>query len=242
MQDVIYIKNFSFKYTNKLVLKDINLSVCEGKCLGIVGKNGSGKTALINCIIGELKGDGEVKVFNMKPNIYSSKFKYNIGVVLDDDILIDYLTLNEYLNYIGKLFGISNTEIEQRINYWLDFFELNESRDRILKFFSHGMRKKTQIIASLIHNPKLLIIDEPTNGLDIEMIYVLKEALIKLKKSGLTIIVSTHILSFIEDICDDVIIIHEGLIKKNIKLNSKEKNYNLEKVLINEIINVGDLQ
>ncbi len=241
MKSIIQIKNFDFKYTDQYVLKNINLQVTQGTCMGIIGSNGSGKTTLINCILGELYGTGEINVLNMKPNIYSPSFKMNLGVVLDDDILIDYLTLNEYLQYIGKLFHISEVDIKKRIDYWLYFFKLEEHKDRILKFFSHGMRKKTQIIAALIHNPKLLIIDEPTNGLDIEMMYILKKIIVDLKKSGLTILIATHILSFIEEVCDEAIIIHNGVIKRKIQLQLLDPKCSIENIFIDEIVNGGEI-
>jgi len=239
MDSIIKIDNLKFKYTNKYVLKNINISLSRGTCTGLLGSNGSGKTTLINCILGQFEYEGNITINNLKPNIYSNNFKKNIGIVLDDDILIDYLTLDEYLLYIGRLEKIDNSILEERINYWLKSLKLEDHRHRILKFFSHGMRKKTQLIAALIKKPQILIIDEPTNGLDVEMIYLLKNIIKDLKKSGLTIIVSTHIISFIEEVCDEVVIINDGVIKKNLSLPLKCKMH-LEDVFINGILGYGD--
>lgn len=239
MNSIVNINSFKFKYSNKYILNNINIKVSKGKCLGLLGRNGSGKTTLINCILGELKGEGDIEVLGEKPNIYSRKFKQYLGVVLDNDILIDYLTLNEYLLYVGRLFEISEDELDCRIEYWIKTFELQNHANRILKYFSHGMRKKVQIISALIHEPKLLIIDEPTNGLDIEMIYILKNVIKRLKDTGLTIFVSTHIISFVEDVCDEVIIINNGTIREKIQLPLNNKR--LEDVFIKEIKDCGDV-
>ena len=137
------------------------------------------------------------------------------------------------------MFEISEDELDCRIEYWIKTFELQNHANRILKYFSHGMRKKVQIISALIHEPKLLIIDEPTNGLDIEMIYILKNVIKRLKDTGLTIFVSTHIISFVEDVCDEVIIINNGTIREKIQLPLNNKR--LEDVFIKEIKDCGDV-
>ena len=231
----IFIKNFNFKYTNKYVLNNINIQIKKGNCVGLLGSNGSGKTTLINCILGELKGEGNIEVLGKKPDIYSNKFKENIGVVLDNDILLDYLTLNEL--YIGRIYNIKENDLKEKIDYWIKFFKMDDDRNRVLKFFSHGMRKKTQIISSLINNPKLIIIDEPTNGLDVEMIYLLKNIIKDLKNKEITILISTHIISFLEDVCDEVLIIDRGILKR--KVNLMDLNENLEEIFIKEVIKDG---
>ena len=114
---------------------------------------------------------------------------------------------------------------------------MDDDRNRVLKFFSHGMRKKTQIISSLINNPKLIIIDEPTNGLDVEMIYLLKNIIKDLKNKEITILISTHIISFLEDVCDEVLIIDRGILKR--KVNLMDLNENLEEIFIKEVIKDG---
>ncbi|MBU3194917.1 ABC transporter ATP-binding protein [Clostridium algidicarnis] len=239
MKGIISLNNFSFRYSDKYILKNINIEIEEGQCVGILGKNGSGKTTLINCIIGELRGEGNISVLNTIPNIHSIEFKSNIGIVLDNDILIDYLTLNEYLNFIGQLFKLEKVQIEKSIKYWLKYFDLEEQRYRIIKFFSHGMRKKVQIIAALMHNPKIIIVDEPTNGLDIEMIYLFKNVILDLKKKGITIVISTHILSFVEDVCDEVIIINDGVINNIFSISSINEQ-KLENIFIEQINRDGD--
>ena len=233
MNTIIKINEFSFAYTVHDVLREISLEIKEKKCLGLLGSNGSGKTTLIKCIIGELKGRGQLRVFDNNPDINCESFKRNIGIVLDNDLLIDYLTLEEYLWFVGKTYKIKSNLLQSKIGYWVDYFRLKEDRKRLLKYFSHGMRKKTQIIASIIHEPKILIVDEPTNGLDIEMVYYLKQLILELKKSEMAILISTHNLAFVEEVCDSVAIINNGKIIT--KLDLKE-NTNLEKIFIKKVI------
>lgn len=235
MKKDISIKNFSFAYTNDYVLKDITIDVFKGECVGLIGSNGSGKTTLINCILGELNGSGYVSVLEMTPCIYSISFKKKIGIIPDNDLLADYLTLYEYLYFVCRLYDIPDNEIENSINHWITFFKLQDYKNRLLKYFSHGMRKKVQIMSAIIHKPQLLIIDEPTNGLDIEMIIQLKKVILCLKQEGITILISTHILDFVENTCDKVAIINNGSIQKFFSLKELEENQTLESFFIQTI-------
>ena len=148
MKTIIDVKEFTFKYPNKeqIILDKINLEVNEGECCVLLGSNGSGKTTLIKCILGELNGNGEMTVAGFLPNIYNNMFKQKIGVVLDNDILPDYLTLKEYLFFVGKCYKIENKLLNDKINTIISQFGLKGNEDNLLRYFSHGMRKKAQII------------------------------------------------------------------------------------------------
>lgn len=235
MSNIIEVKNFSFKYSTNYILKKVNFSINEGECLGLLGCNGSGKTTLINCILGEYSGEGDIKICNSVPDIENPELKKNIGVVLDNDILLNYLTLDEYLSFVGKTYNVVESQLLERKEYWIKYFKLENDKNRIINFFSHGMRKKTQIIAAVLNNPKILIIDEPTNGLDIEMIYYLKKMLIDLKRLKITILISSHDLSFIEEVCDNVIIISEGKIGGKIQVGNEYNSKKLEEIYLKEI-------
>jgi ABC-2 type transport system ATP-binding protein len=234
MNLAIQLKNFSFKYTNVDILKNLNLNIGKGECVGLLGSNGSGKTTLIKCLIGMLKGRGRIKVFDYTPNIYSIDFKKNIGIVLDHDLLLDYLTLEEYLHFVGNTYDIKGKILEEKIDHWVKFFDLEHSKNKIIKYFSHGMRKKTQIIAGILHEPELFIIDEPTNALDVEMIYQLKILIKKLHQKGTTILTSTHHLPFVEEVCERVIIINNGNFLEDFLLSSLKES-NLEEIFIKSI-------
>lgn len=233
---IIHINDYYFKYTSVFVINGLTLNIKEGECLGLLGSNGSGKTTLINCILGELDGKGDINVLGYRPNISNVEFKKNLGVVLDNDLLIDYLTLKEFLWFVGKSYDIKDDILSKRIDYWLRYFHLENHKERILKYFSHGMRKKTQIIAAILHNPRILIVDEPTNGLDVEMIFNFKELITELKKTGITILISTHHLDFVEDVCDSVAIIENGKIYRNLNMQDISKDSNLESVFLDGIL------
>lgn len=235
MNAVIKLDNFSFKYTNVDILRTLTLNLNKGECVGLLGSNGSGKTTLIKCLIGILKGRGDIKVLDYKPDINSIDFKRNIGVILDHDLLIDYLTLEEYLHFVGTTYNIESKKLKEVIQHWVKFFDLEDSNKKVLKYFSHGMRKKTQIIAAILHQPELIIVDEPTNGLDIEMIYYLKQLMKELKKTGTTILISTHHLSFIEEVCERVVVISKGTILDDFFLESLSHNQTLESNFISLI-------
>lgn len=235
MKNYIKIENLNFKYTEKYILENINISINKGECIGLLGSNGSGKTTLINCILGELNTEGKITLLGKNPDSNDIELKQNLGIVLDNDILLDFLTLNEYLFFIGQSYKIEIKDLKENIDKWIKYFELEDHKNRLLKFFSHGMRKKTQIIAALLNNPKILIVDEPTNGLDIEMIYNLKNLINNLKNKEMTIIISTHNLDFVESVCDSVAIISKGNIKE--KLYIKEIGESLEETFIKEIRN-----
>lgn len=239
--NIIQINNFHYKYTSTFVINGLFLNIKEGECLGLLGSNGSGKTTLINCILGELKGKGSIYVLNYEPNLDNIEFKKNLGVVLDNDILLDYLTLEEFLFFVGKSYGIKKDILIKRIDTWLRYFQLEDHKKRIIKYFSHGMRKKTQIIAALLHEPKILIVDEPTNGLDIEMIYSFKKLIMELKKEGMTILISTHHLDFVEEVCDSVAIIGQGKIHKHLDVKDITGHDNLESVFLREVVQGNNL-
>ena len=225
MTIAVKVENYSFAYKKIKVLKNISFQVPKGSCFGILGANGSGKTTLINSIIGMFPINNEIQIFNQTPNIKDTNFKKKIGIILDNDILIDYLSLEEYLFYIGKIYDLDDTTLQNRINKWLNYFHLENDKYRLLKFFSYGMRRKVQIISGLLHNPDIIIIDEPTNGLDVEMIYQLKKIIKILKNEKVTIILSTHYMSFAEEICDEICILSHGYILENDSPEVLKKKY-----------------
>ncbi len=225
------ISNVSYSYGGPRVLENITFSVEPGVCTGLLGANGSGKTTLIKCIIGLLKPKGTILLAGDSPNINSISFKKKFGLVPDDNQLLDYLTLDEYFSFISSIYGV---ECSDKLEYWLSYFQLSEHRGRIIKNFSYGMRKKVQIISSLLYDPQILIVDEPTNGLDIEMIYLLKKCFLDLKKSGISLLVSTHNADFARAVSDNILILHDKKIIADININ-EHSDVDLEKIFMSII-------
>lgn len=233
MKEILNIRNLNFAYGKQEILENVNLKINPGECVGILGSNGSGKTTLINCILGENNNYECVELFGKKYDGKDNEIKKIIGVVPDNEFVIDYLTMIEYLRFVGNVFQMSNTEMDAIIEKWSYKLKMENYYNKALKNFSHGMKKKVQLIAALMHNPKLLIIDEPTNGLDIETIAELKGIIEALKENGIAIIISTHILEFAEKVCDSVMILNQNKLSDKMKINTLDKN--LEEVFINYI-------
>jgi ABC-2 type transport system ATP-binding protein len=228
------IKDLNFAYSTNQILEDVSLELNEGECLGLIGSNGCGKTTFLNCILDELKPSGKVIFLGEQMQSSSLKQRKQIGIVPDDDMLLDYLTMEELLRFVGLEYGMSLESCNEQIDYWLEKFDMTENRNRIIKFFSHGMKKKTQIIAGILSSPKLLIIDEPTNGLDVETIYALRGILNELKGKGTAIIICTHILEFAEKTCDRIVILNHKKMSSSISTNEL-KYGELEKIFLNYI-------
>ena len=234
MNTTLEIKDLNFAYSTNQILEDVSLELNEGECLGLIGSNGCGKTTFLNCILDELKPSGKVIFLGEQMQSSSLKQRKQIGIVPDDDMLLDYLTMEELLRFVGLEYGMSLESCNEQIDYWLEKFDMTENRNRIIKFFSHGMKKKTQIIAGILSSPKLLIIDEPTNGLDVETIYALRGILNELKGKGTAIIICTHILEFAEKTCDRIVILNHKKMSSSISTNEL-KYCELEKIFLNYI-------
>lgn len=216
MSVTLEIQNLSFAYSTKQILEEISFELNEGECLGLIGSNGCGKTTLLNCILDDLKSSGKILFLGEKMQYSSLQQRKQIGIVPDDTLLLDYLTMEELLRFVGQEYGMDIESCNRQIEYWLERFNMTENRNRVIKFFSHGMKKKTQIIAALISSPRLLIIDEPTNGLDVETIYALRGILNELKEKGTAIIICTHILEFAEKTCDRIVILNQKKMSSSI--------------------------
>jgi ABC-2 type transport system ATP-binding protein len=225
------VNSISYTYGGPVVLENVSFDISPGRCTGLLGANGSGKTTLIKCIIGLLQPSGKIFLDSKRPDINCNQYKRLFGLVPDDKDLLDYLTLDEYLSFVASVYNI---ECSEEIENWMSYFHLLEHRGRILKNYSYGMRKKVQIIAGLLHKPKLLIIDEPTNGLDIEMIFLLKKCLMKLKEHGMSLLISTHDVNFIKAISDDILILHNKSIALAINTSS-HNDLDLEEVFMSII-------
>lgn len=233
MKKVLEVKKISKVIGKKKILTDISFELEEGKILGIIGKNGAGKSTLLKTIVGlSSPSEGSIII-----NGYDIKKDYEkaiseVGCVIEVPALYENLTGKENLDVFKIMFkNIS----EERINEIIKLVSLEESKYKKLKIYSLGMRQRLGIAVSLLNNPKLLILDEPTNGLDPVGINDLRKFLKSLKSTS--IIISSHILSEIENICDEVIFIHNGKIidKRDIKANKKFK-FHVDDILKTRIL------
>ena len=215
--------------TNKLILKDLtkrysssevyavykaNMEVYGGEVFGFLGPNGAGKSTIIKSIVGiQPVTDGEIIVCGYDAEKQPVMAKRQIGFVPDHYALYEKLTGREYINYIADLYDVTQEDRDQRINKYLELFELQGAFDNQMKTYSHGMKQKIAIMAALVHNPKIWILDEPLTGLDPNSIYQVKECMKNHAKEGNIVFFSSHIIDVVEKICDRITIIKKGQIR-----------------------------
>ena len=210
------LKHFSKKYgLNKhYSVHDANLEVHGGEVFGFLGPNGAGKSTIIKSIVGiQPISEGEIFVcgYNVKAQPVMSKAQ--IGFVPDHYALYEKLSGREYLNYIADIYEVSKEDREARLNEYIHLFELEESIDNKIKTYSHGMKQKITIIAALVHNPKVWILDEPLTGLDPTSIFQVKECMKKHAQAGNIVFFSSHLIDIVEKLCDRIAIIKHGEIQ-----------------------------
>jgi ABC-2 type transport system ATP-binding protein len=190
-------------------LKNINLQIFEGEILGLLGPNGSGKSTLLKLMLGMLKPDtGKIIVYGYDVTKDALNVRKITGYVPEDPRLYEFLTGMEYLDFICNVFGVNDTNL---VYDYLKIFDIYEKKDEMISSYSLGMKRKLSIIAALIHKPKLLLLDEPLNGLDPKSARIFKDILFELKERT-TIIFSTHILEIAQAICDKIVILDKGQI------------------------------
>lgn len=212
MQAILEIKNFTKKYSQeKKAVDDLSLSVMPGEIYGFIGHNGAGKTTTIRAVVGVMGFDnGEVLIdghsVKKEPVICKSITAY----IPDNPDLYDYVTGIQYLNYMADMFSVDERHREERIRKYADLFGITDSLGNLVSSYSHGMKQKLALIGAFLHQPKLLVLDEPFVGLDPEAAFHLKEIMRELCNQGSAIFFSTHVLDVAEKLCDKVAIIKQG--------------------------------
>ena len=195
----------------KKAVDDLTITVAPGDIFGFIGHNGAGKTTTIKCVVGIHDFDaGEILVDGISVKEDPIACKKKIAYVPDNPDLYDYLTGIQYLNFIADVFEISKSEREVRIQKEADLFELTPALGDLISSYSHGMKQKLALIGAMIHEPKLLILDEPFVGLDPKAALMLKNRMHELCESGTAIFFSTHVLDVAEKLCTKVAIIRQG--------------------------------
>lgn len=199
-------------YGDKKVLDNLNLKINKGEICGLLGANGAGKTTTINIICGLLNYDsGNILIKERK---LSSKSKYLLGIAPQENLLYSHLSCFENLAFFGKLYRLKGTKLVSSIYKCLESVNLLDKKDEMVSALSGGMQRRLNIAVALIHNPLLLILDEPTTGLDIEARYDIWQLILRLKREGMTILLTTHLLDEAEKLCDRICIMKEGKIIK----------------------------
>lgn len=202
------IEHVSKKFQDFTAVDDINLTLEKGKMLGFLGRNGAGKTTSFRMILGLTEPTEGRITYNGQP--ITSEMYDVIGYLPEERGLHPKLTVKEELTYLATLKGMKPNEIKTAIDAWLARFEITENKDKKIESLSKGNQQKVQLLASILHEPELLILDEPFSGLDPVNVELLKDAVKELNAKGATIIFSSHRMEHVEELCDDICILNAG--------------------------------
>ena len=235
MGNILEIKNVTKSYAKKKAIDEVSFNVTEGEVFGLLGPNGAGKTTLIRMINQITMPDSGEIYFNGER--LSEKHISFVGYLPEERGLYKKMKVNEVVLYLAELKGLKGSVAKQRMDYWFDKFDITDWWNKKVEELSKGMQQKVQFITTVIHNPKLLIFDEPFSGFDPLNANLLKSEILNLKKQGSTIIFSTHNMESVEEICDSIVLINSA---KNIlqgKVNDIKQSFKRDEY---EIITSSD--
>lgn len=220
---VIEIKDLFKSYGKKDVLKGLNLKVKKGEVFGFIGRNGIGKSTTIDCIVGLKEADsGDILILGKDVKRQSIQTKMLFGYVPSEPITYEMMTGNEYLQFIGSAYGMLQKSFKANYDFLVKKFRMNTiDLNRKICEYSHGMKQKICLMASLIHNPKLWILDEPTVGLDIMVYEVLLKMIKDFATFGKTVFITSHNIDLVSKICDKVAIVNDGKVVQLIDFNEE---------------------
>jgi len=208
---LIEVRGVNKKYRGRKALKDITFDVREGEVLGIIGPNGAGKTTLISLLATINRPEsGSIHISGVDILKDPGKIRASLGYVPQENALYPMLTAYENLDFWAGIYGVDKKVKKEKIDFVLRLLRLEDRKDDKVRTFSGGMKKRLNIAASLLHDPGILIMDEPTAGVDILSRVTIADLILELKKSGRTIIITSHHVDDLEDICDRIIVLREG--------------------------------
>jgi ABC-2 type transport system ATP-binding protein len=231
-------KGLTKRYNGSLAVDDLSMEVRPGELFGFLGPNGAGKTTTIKMTCGLLSptsGTVEIDGHDIRQDPVGAKSV--LGLVPDTPVLYKKLTGREFLRFVGELYSVDSRTIEKRIRELQSLLDMTGNADDLIETYSHGMRQKTSIMAALLHDPGVVILDEPTVGLDPRSAKVVKDVLRALCDVGKTVFMSTHILEIAERVCDRVGIINQGRLVAvgsigELKARSREGKVSLEDIFL----------
>lgn len=231
----ISIKDLYKAYGNKEVLKGINLEVYEGELFGFIGRNGIGKSTTIDCMIGSKKFDhGEIYINDWDIVTNPIEAKYSFGYCASEPICYDEMKGYDFLEFIASIYGVTEGDFKTNADYLCKRLNFNpEDLNNQISNYSHGMKQKLCLIASLLHSPKIWILDEPTVGLDIMTVEELKKMMREYANHGNTVFITSHNIELVAKICDRVAIVNDGVIMHLFDLNKNpNKRLQLPKIFL----------
>ena len=230
---MLKINDYTKCFGNKIAVNHLSLHILPGEIYGFIGHNGAGKTTTLKAIAGILpfdSGDIEVDGVSIRQNPLECKQK--IAYIPDNPDIYEYMTGIKYLNFIADIFGVSSEVRQQRIRKYADLFELTADLGQSISSYSHGMKQKLVIISAWLHEPKLIIMDEPFVGLDPKASHILKGMMREVCDKGGAIFFSTHVLEVAEKLCDKVAIIKSGKLIRSGTMEEVKGDDSLEEVFL----------
>ena len=205
---ILSLNKVTKSYQSKLAVNEVTFDMPEGTIFGMLGPNGAGKTSLIRIITTITKADSGSVFFDGSP--INSKSAEKIGYMPEERGLYKKMKVGEQLIYLAQLRGMTDKEAKKAVKYWFEKFDIADWNNKKVEELSKGMSQKVQFIATVLHNPKLLILDEPFSGLDPVNANLIKDEIYELQQKGTSIIFSTHRMEQVEEICDNIVLINQG--------------------------------
>jgi ABC-2 type transport system ATP-binding protein len=208
---IITVRNLKKYFGEVKAVNGISFDVRKGEVFGLLGPNGAGKTTTIKILLGLLEPlEGEIRILGLNPEREEVQMKKNVGYVSEEPLIFKSLTPKDLFNFIASIRRLDSKEATERVQEYLESLGATEYYEQIIASLSHGNKQKIQIIASVLHEPSLLILDEPISGLDAKSVRVVKEILDLHIENGGSVLFSTHIMEVAEDLCDRIAIINRG--------------------------------
>lgn len=237
---MLEVKNIVKKYGTNTAVNDLSFTVDDGEIFGLLGENGAGKTTTFRIIMGLLEPNSGNVLLDHEKIDYSKTDK--IGFVTEERSLLTKLSVQEQIEFYATLKGMEKQEIDKKLDEWLEKFEITSYKNRKIKELSKGNQQKIQFISAVIHEPKLLILDEPFTGLDPINVKLMKETIIDLKNKGCSIIFSSHQMEYIEDFCEKLVILVKGkpILEGNLK--DIKESYAKKNILIKGDIDTDEIK
>ena len=230
---MLRIENLTKTYGEKRAVDNLSLHIAPGEIYGFIGHNGAGKTTTLKAVVGILqfdKGEVFIKGESIRKNPLACKQK--IAYIPDNPDLYEFMTGIKFLNFIADIFGVPEEKRQERIHKYADLFEMSENLAQPIASYSHGMKQKLAIISAWIHEPKLIIMDEPFVGLDPKAAHILKQMMREICDEGGAIFFSTHVLEVAEKLCDKVAIIRNGQLIQSGTMQEVKGDDSLEEVFL----------
>jgi ABC-2 type transport system ATP-binding protein len=207
----IQVRDLRKVYGDKPAVDGLNLSVPQGCFFGFLGPNGAGKTTTIKMLMGLAPASsGSIELLGLPMPERALEIKQQIGLVPDESLLFDHLTGGEFIEFVGRIYGLDRAVARARSAELMELFELTDSRRKLINEYSKGMRKRVAMAAALIHRPQLYLMDEPFEGVDAVGARLMKDILLEQVRHGATIFLTSHVLEVVERLCDRVAIINQG--------------------------------